>query len=840
MSGQDLHFFDICYLFNFGISLFVELILRIRMKSKGKSNMIKIRIPQDSVDPSPFNRVQMLINSFFKNKPSLCIERAVIFTDVFRETEGEPIIIRRAKAFKRYCLDKKIKIISGELIVGSAASKPRAAIFCPEHATGWLIEELDELPTRHQDPYEVTEEKKCMLRGSIFPYWKGKCTSDYWLKHIPAIVKEIAVKTGIIDVEIKTQSAPGEIAPYYEMLLRKGFNGIKKEAEQFLSKLDYSNPEHYPKINFYQASILCIEGIIKLAERYSERATKQMNVESNQSRKLELQQIAEICKWVSGNPPRTFWEALQLIWFAQIGCYIEGNGPSYSPGRVDQYLYPYYKTDLEKGSLTDEKALELIECLYVKFPEHTWFLSKNASMYFAGYQPYQGICVGGVTRNGKDATNELSYLFITAKMHVRLHSPSLSVRVHKQTPEKLLFKAAELSKTGTGFPAYHSDEVTIKMLLSTGALIEDARDYSLVGCVEPYVPGKMSKWTDGGHYNFASAIEFVLTNGKSLINGNKQIGLATGDPKIMSFDEIKDAVKQQLAYFIKHIATACHITERAHADLTPYPYISSLIENCLEKGKDITIGGALYTVGPAFIGTGIADLANSLSAIKKHVYEEKSISMGTLVKAITNNFEGFEDLRLKMLNQTPMYGNDDDQVDEFVREMTDHAYHEISKYNSFRGPKFISGLYPVASHVPHGLVVSALPYGRLATTPLADGCSPKGGTDKNGPTAVLKSVSKINHDTHVAGTLLNMRFDPSTVEGENGTKRIASLLRSFVDLNIYHIQFNSVSSDLLINAQNNPDEYRSLIIRVAGYSAYFVELCKEMQDDIIQRTVHKL
>lgn len=802
--------------------------------------MGKKRTPQEGVDSSPFPRVQKLTRRFFENKPSLCIERAVIYTDVFKETEGDPIIIRRAKAFKKYCLTKSITIMPEELIVGSAASKPRAAIFCPEHATGWLSEELDGLPTRHQDPYEVTEEQKSVLRDYVFPYWKGKCTSDHWLKQIPPIVREIAVKTGIIDVEIKTQSAPGEIAPYYEMLLHKGFNGIKAEAEQLMSELDYSDPEHYTKINFYQAAILCIEGIIKLACRYSELAIKLTNEESNPARKLELQQIAEICKWVSANPPRTFWEALQLLWFAQIGCYFEGNGPSYSPGRVDQYLYPYYKIDLGKGLLTEEEVLELIECLYVKFPENTWFLSKNASMYFAGYQPYQGICVGGVTRNGKDATNELSYLFITAKMHVRLHSPSLSVRVHKQSPEELLLKAAELSKIGTGFPAFHNDEVTIKMILSTGASIEDARDYSLVGCVEPYVPGKMSKWTDGGHYNFASAIELVLTNGKSLINDNKQLGLATGDPVKMSFDDIKDTVKQQLAYFIKHIAIACHITERIHAELTPYPYMSSLIENCFEKGKDITVGGALYTVGPAFIGTGIADLANSLSAIKKHVYEEKSISMNTLVEAITKNFEGYEDLRLKMFNQTPMYGNDDDSADEFVREMTDFAYHEISKYKSFRGPKFISGLYPVASHVPHGLVVSALPYGRLAKTPLADGCSPKGGTDKNGPTAVLKSVSKINHDTHVAGTLLNMRLDPSTVENEDGTRRIANLLRAFVDLNIYHIQFNLVTSDLLIEAQNNPDEYRSLIIRVAGYSAYFVELCREMQDDIIQRTVHKL
>ncbi len=794
---------------------------------------------QDSSVTS-FDRIKRLLDKYFQYRPSLCIERAITYTDVYKETEGKSAIIRRAMAFKRYCEEREINILDDELIVGGGASKPRAAIFCPEHASSWLEEEIDELATRHQDPYDVTEDQKKVLKEEIFPYWKDKTTSAHWLNRIPDEVKEIAVKTGIIDVEIKTQSAPGEIAPYDEMVLEKGFGRIKTEVENQKSKLDISNPKNYEKIMFYDAVLLCVEGIILLANRYGDHAEKLSSDEKDPNRKKELLEIARVCRNVPEKPAENFWEAIQSIWFVQIGCYMEGNGPSYSPGRVDQLLYKYYEKDISEKKATVEDILELIECMYLKFAEHTWFLSKNASMYFAGYQPYQNICVGGVTKAGEDATNELSYLFIKAKMEVRLHSPSLSVRVHKQSPEEFLIAVAKLSQIGTGFPAIHNDETTIKMMLLSGANIEDARNYCMVGCVEPYIPGKMSKWTDGGHYNFASAIEFALTNGVSIINDKRKLGVTTGNPENFTFDELVDAVKKQLAYFIKNIAIACHITERLHDELTPYPFISSIIDGCIEKGKDITKGGATYTIGAAFIGTGIADLSNSLAAVKKYVYDDKVISMRELVDAIYNNFEGYENIKTLIENNCPTYGNDIDYVDDFAREMTNFIYHEISKYDSYRGPKYISGLYPVASHVPHGLVVSALPYGRLAVTPLADGCSPKGGTDINGPTAVLKSVSKINHDSHIAGTLLNMRLDPAIAEGEDGARRIASLIRSFADLDIYHIQFNIISSETLLKAQKNPERYRSLIVRVAGYSAYFVELCKEMQDDIIQRTVHTM
>jgi formate C-acetyltransferase len=791
----------------------------------------------DRDSESRYARVNRLIGRFFEIRPRLCLERAIAYTKSYRETSGEPEVIRRAKAFKRACEEKSIRIPADELIVGSAASVARAAVFCPEHSSSWLEEELDLLAERRQDPYDVTEEQKAVLRNEIFPYWKDKDISRHWLSQIPPEVKEIAVKTGIIDIEIKTQSGPGEISPNVRRVLERGFVAVRKDAQEALGRLDPVLPGNFDGINFYKAVIIAIDGILALARRYAVLAAEMAEAERDPNRRAELERIAKNLGNSPANPARNFWEALQGFWILQIGCYIEANGPSYSPGRMDQIFYPYYRKDIDSGLLTDEAALELIECLYLKFAENTWFLSKNAAMYFAGYQPYQNVCVGGITRDGRDATNALSYHLITAKMEVRLHSPSLSVRVHKQSPYEFLRYAAHLSQIGTGFPAVHNDEVTIKMMLSNGASIEDARDYCLVGCVEPYIPGKMSKWTDGGHYNYGSAVEMALTNGVSIMNDHRELGVKTGDPTTMSFDEFKDAVKKQLAFCIRHIATACHICERLHARYTPYPYMSAMIDGCMESGKDITEGGAELTIGPAFIGTGIADLANSLSVIKEFVYEKRQIRMQDLIDAVKRNFEGYEDMRAMIESNGRFYGNDDDYADDLAREMTDFAFREITRYASYRGPHYISGLYPVASHVPHGEVVAALPYGRPAGTPLADGCSPKGGTDMKGPTAVLKSVSKINHDSHVAGTLLNMRLDPLTALGDDGNARIVSLLRTFIDLNIYHVQFNIISGDLLRKAQQSPEAHRSLIVRVAGYSAFFTELCKEMQDDIIQRTV---
>ena len=784
-----------------------------------------------------FPRIEKLLEKYWECSPEVDIERARIYTRSYKETEGEDVLYRRAKAFKAYCEQREIDIPDFQLIVGASARKPRGGVVDPVFHCGWLSEEVDTISTRKQDPYMISEEDKRELKEEIFPYWKGQTVSEHWIKQIPSYIRDLAVKTGIIDVEIKTQSAAGETAPYWEMLMTRGIASIKAEAQEIIESLDETDPEDFDKLIFMHASVMTLEGMETYIRRYGELAAE-MAEKAEGQRKEELKAIAAYCLHLSASEPSDFWQGLQFVYFILVGCLMEGNGPSYSPGRMDQYLYPLYNRDIESGKLTVQQALELIESFYVKAAETTWFLSENAVMYFAGYQPFHSLIVGGIDKRGRDATNELSYLFLTAKMDVKLHGPSVCARVHQQSPEDFIIHIAKLARLGTGFPAIYNDEVAIKMMLMSGGTMEEARNYQMVGCVEPFMGGKMAKWSDGGHYNFASAMEFVLTNGRSIMNDNKLLGVQTGDPEKMDFEEIKQAVKKQLEHMIKAISICANVNEKVCAELTPYPFISTLLDGTYRTGKDLTRGGVKYTIGPALIGTGIADLVNSLSAIKKHVFDDKTITMHELIEAIGHNFKGYEDMRLMLENTTPMYGNDIEEVDQMAGEMTDYAYDVISSCKSWRGPAFISGLYPVSSHVPHGLVVGALPYGRLAGKPLADGCSPDGGTDHDGPTAVLKSVSKVNHEVHTSGTLLNMRLDPTSVEGDMGLRRIAQIIRTFVDLNIYHIQFNVVSSEVLRNAQESPDEYKSLIVRVAGYSAYFTELCKEMQDDIIHRTIH--
>ena len=784
-----------------------------------------------------FPRIERLLARYWECTPEVDVERAKIYTESYKKTEGEDVLLRRAKAFKEYCEQREIHIPEDQLIIGDTARHPRGGVVDPIFHCGWLREEVDTISTRKQDPYRISEEDKKILKEEIFPYWEGKSVSEHWIKQIPPYVRELAVKTGIIDVEIKTQSAAGETAPYWEMLFEKGLGQIKQEAREAMEQLDESDPEDFAKMTFFQASLLTLEGMSAYMKRLGDLASE-LAVSADGERKKELVEIADNCYALMEKKPENFWQGLQFIYFILVGCLMEGNGPSYSPGRVDQYLYELYDRDIASGRLTVQKALELIEAFYIKTAETTWFLSENAVMYFAGYQPFHSLIVGGVSKHGKDVTNELSYLFLTAKMDAKLHGPSVCARVHQQSPEDFILHVAKLARLGTGFPAIYNDEVAVKMMLLSGGTMEEARNYQMVGCVEPFIGGKMAKWSDGGHYNFASAMEFVLNNGRSMMNDNRLLGLQTGNPEEMTFEEIKQAVKDQLEYMIKAISICANVNEKVCAELTPYPFVSTLLDGTYRTGKDLTAGGVKYTIGPALIGTGIADLVNSLSAIRKHVFEDETITMHELIKALESNFEGYEDMRLMLQNTTPMYGNDIEEVDELAGEMTDFAYDVISGCKSWRGPHFISGLYPVSSHVPHGLVVGALPYGRLAGKALADGCSPNGGTDHDGPTAVLKSVSKVNHEVHTSGTLLNMRLDPTSVEGDLGLKRISQIIRTFVDLNIYHIQFNVVSSEVLRCAQEKPEDYKSLIVRVAGYSAYFTELCREMQDDIIHRTIH--
>jgi formate C-acetyltransferase len=785
-------------------------------------------------------RIERLRQSYFQNVPTVCTCRARTYTEVYKETEGEPTVIRRGKAFKQYCEEKPIVIQDDELIVGSPGCRPRYVTLVPDYAWQWILDELDTFATRAQDPYLISEEQKRELREEIIPYWKGKSLYEYWLGHVPAETKKLMYRTNLGGAEFKLIRGMGHAAPGYgNVVFPKGFKGIEETARQTLSKLSYENPLDHEKIHFLEAVILCCQGMKILGERHAQEAQRLAAIEKERERKQELSEIAEICDWVPYNPPRTFHEAAQTCWFVQLGTKMTQASTSHGLGRFDQYMYPYYERDIKEGRLTKEKAQEIIECLWVKNAEIIPVTTMYQSRHFAGYVSSQNANAGGLTREGADATNELSYMCLQATADVRLNSPSLTVRVHKNTSDNFLIKAAEVIRLGGGMPQVHNDDVGIKMMLACGTTIEDAYDYDVRGCSEAQVQGKMWKYSDAGALNMGAALEWALNDGYSrVLPGKERWGLPTHDPrKFKTYEELEEAFKQQLAYLTRHECIANMIIEEAHAVVCPEPYVSSLFEGPVERGVDYLRGGCLYNVGPAPQFTGLADVSNSLAAIKKFVFDEKTLTMDELINALNSNFAGREDLRLRLFNRGPKYGRDDDYADEIVRKVADFCAEEPRKYISMRGCKFISGMYPVSANTPLGMAVGALPSGRKAGMPLADGISPQQGTDRS-PTEVVKSVTKFDMSRHLDGGMLNMKFNPSVLAGENGLKNFVSLIRSFLDRGGWHIQFNVIDATTLRDAQQHPGKYPTLMVRVAGYSAYFNDLCRETQDDIISRVEH--
>lgn len=782
-------------------------------------------------------RVNRLRNQYFTFTPSVDIDRAISYTNSYKETEAEALVVRRAKALKRVIEEKKIVILPDELIVGTRGSQPRAAEICPEISWMWVRDELDTISTRPQDPYSITEEQKRILREEVFPYWKGKSMQEYYLANLDEETKRIAYKTGIIFSDSKSLYGPGEINPGYgNIILKKGFRGIKERAEQKLKEMDYADISNFDKRKFWEAVIICCKAMKLLGQRYADKA-REMAEKENLKRKEELLRIAEMCEWVPWNSPRTFWEALQAIELTQIALWTEENCSSICPGRMDQYLYALYEKDLEEGKLTKAEAQELIECTWIKMAEMIFTIDADSAMYFAGYQPFQGVTVGGLKRDKQDATNELSYMMVQASMDIRLHAPSLNVRIHPQTPDDFLLKTCDLVSLGTGQPAIFFDPTALRILLRLGVKIEDAYDWCVAGCVEPNVPGKMSRWAEGNRYSYATAVEWALYDGMSHVL-QKRMGLSTGDPRsFKTYEDFKEAVKRQLAYLIRYSAIDTQTVEKAHQTRLPKPLMSCCVEDCVEDGVEIMHGGAHYNLGPGFETTGIADLADSMVAVKKLVFAEKLLTTDELITALQNNFEGYENIRQMLINKAPKYGNDIDEVDLIAAEMLDFAVEETEKYKGIKGSVFRDGLVPVIANVPHGKAIWALPSGRKAMQPLADGISPYMGYDHNGPTAVLKSVCKINHDKHFA-TLLNLKFSPEVLKDEKGKRNLANLLRTEMELGGYHVQFNVVSVEVLRDAQHHPEKYPDLLVRVAGYSARFVDLSKEMQDVIIARTEH--
>lgn len=781
-------------------------------------------------------RIRFMKDRVVHTVPEMDLENAHIMTESFKETCGEPLCIQKAKAFRRQCREKTIKIWDRELIVGCSGSKMRGGILCADTCWSILDDELDTINDRKYDPFKLREEDKKLFLEEIKPFWQGRSTYEAWLKQIPDDCRDLR-DTGQVYINRKAVRGFGETTAGYRQVIEEGIESICETIRKKKATLDPTVPGDIEKEDYLDALLISAEGICDLAERYAVEAERLAAEEADDERRRELLGIAQACHHVPRYPARSFYEALQSLYLYQICIFMEQNAASYNPGRMDQYLYPYYKADVEKGILTEERAQELLDCLWIKFSEPCLFQDAVTAEFAAGYPMFQNVCVGGVTTTGMDAVNDLSYLILQATMDVQLYQPSLSVRYSlAKNPNKFLRKVVELIRLGTGFPAFHNDDIGIRMLMNKGIPLREALDWNPCGCVETNLEGRLRQYTALADINLGGMIEFVMTNGVNRKSGRK-VSVETGDPKdFKTYEEFKEAVKEQLRYAIRAVVKGSHVIDNVCMDRV-VPALSLTFRECIENCSDYAWGGAKYNTGNGIILIGVADLINSMAAVKNLVYDEKKLTMAQLVEALDDDFRGHEFIQ-QLCKNAPKYGNDNDSVDEIIGEMYTFIADEIESYKSKFGT-MTPGILPVSGNTPFGLEVGALPYGRNAWKPLADGVSPNGGTDTQGPGAVLKSVSKIPHDRFVQGTLLNMKVEPEMLNSENGIQQMMALLKSMCSLGVFHVQFNVINRETLLAAQKNPKEYRGLLVRVAGYTAYFTELGKDVQDEIIGRTEQK-
>ncbi len=824
------------------------------------------------------DRITKLIDHLFATKPQIECERAVLLTESYKETEHLPMILRRSRAFRHILENIPIAIRPDELIVGSATKMPRSCQTFPEFSYEWLEEEFDTIETRAADPFIISNETKEKLKAAN-QYWKGKTSSDL----ATALMDErtlTAIEHNIFTPGNYFYNGIGHVTVKYSDVLSIGYRGIIERAKAELNKRNISDEDYTEKSAFLEAVIESCEAAITYAKRYAKLALEEAEKCTDKQRKLELLLIAQNCSTVPENGAKTFYEACQSFWFVQMLIQTESSGHSISPGRFDQYMYPYYKKDLDNGSLTPEFAQELIDCLWVKLNDLSKARDAASAAGFAGYSMFQNLIVGGQAAPGVDATNDLSFMCIEASRHTMLPQPSLSIRIWNGTPQDLMMKAAELTRTGIGLPAYYNDEVIIPALINRGLTIADATDYNIIGCVEPQKSGKTDGWHDAAFFNMCRPLELVFSRGK---DKGVQVGPKTKCiGEMNTFDEFYDAYKAQMNDMIDLMVNSDNAIDIAHAKRCPLPFLSSMVDDCIVRGKSVQEGGAVYNfTGPQ--GFGIANMADSLYAIKKLIFEEKKFTLVDLKEALNHNFgesipeqliqettvtivselakngkeindktiaDVIESVRKacnnadnskykhikELIDDVPKFGNDLAEVDEFARDVAYTYTKPLETYSNPRGGKYQAGLYPVSANVPLGAQTGATPDGRLAFTPVADGVSPSAGKDVCGPTAACNSVSKLDHFIASNGTLFNMKFHPSALKGQSGLESFCSLVRAYFDQKGSHIQFNVVDRATLIDAQKNPEKYKGLVVRVAGYSAMFTTLSKSLQDDIINRT----
>lgn len=763
------------------------------------------------------NRTQRLKDALFASPREISLERALLYTASHQQTEGEPVILRRAKA-TAYILDHvNIAIRDEELIAGNRTVKPRAGIMSPEMDPYWLLKELDQFSTRPQDRFDISDEDKQTYRDVLYPYWEKRSMKDFINSQMTDEVKA-AVGTQIFGVN-QTDKGQGHIIIDYPRLLNNGLGALVEQMREYCAR-DAQN-------TFYAAALILLEASQRHILRYAALAETLAIGCDDASRREELRKIAEISRHNAQHKPQTFWQACQLFWYMNVILQYESNASSLSIGRFDQYMLPFYQASLSQGE--DPAFLkEILESLWVKCNDVVLLRSTSSARYFAGFPTGYTALLGGLTESGRSAVNVLSFLCLDAYQSVQLPQPNLGVRVNELIDRPFLLKTAETIRLGTGIPQIFNDEVVVPAFLNRGVSLEDARDYAVVGCVELSIPGKTYGLHDIAMFNLLKVMEITMQENE----GNAAL----------SYEGLLDHIRAKINHYIALMVEGSNICDIGHRDWAPVPLLSSFISDCLESGKDITDGGARYNFS-GVQGIGIANLSDSLHALKGLVFEQQRLSFDELLAVLKANFatpEG-EKVRARLINRFEKYGNDIDDVDNISAELLRHYCKEVEKYRNPRGGQFTPGSYTVSAHVPLGAVVGATPDGRFAGEQLADGgLSPMLGQDMQGPTAVLKSVSKLDNYLLSNGTLLNVKFTPATLEGDAGLQKLADFLRAFTQLKLQHIQFNVVNAETLREAQQRPQDFAGLVVRVAGYSAFFVELSKEIQDDIIRRTAHQL
>ncbi|WP_146624020.1 glycyl radical protein [Enterococcus florum] len=780
-----------------------------------------------------FNRIEARKAALRSVQPEIDLENARILTQVFRETDGEAVVIQKAKAFRAQCREKTIEIFNDELIVGCPGSKLRGGLISVDTCWTILADELDTISQRENDPFQLREEDRALFLSEIQPYWQGRSVYEAWQKRIPPQTK-ILRDAGVIQIDKKVARGFGDVTAGYKQILREGLEGIKETINQKKRGLIMTDPGAFETNDYLNALLIAIEGLEILADRYAEEAIRLADQENDPKRKQELLMIANVCRHVPKYPAVSFHEALQAVYFYHMALFMEQNAQSYNPGRMDQYLYPYLQKDLAEERLTPDQAQELLDCLWIKFNETCIFQDAATAQFVAGYPMLQNVCVGGINQLGQDAVNELSYMIIQAAVEVQLFQPSLSIRYNlAKNPNRFLRKVVELMQLGMGFPAFHNDDIGIRMMMNKGVPLKEAYDWNPCGCVETNLEGRMKQYTSLADINLGSVCELTLTNGIDRASGQR-LTPETGDPRSFAdFEAFKEAVKQQLSYVIKVCVQGSHVIDEISLK-RPVPVLSLSHKECIERGLDYSQGGAKYNCGNGITSVGVADLINTLVAVQTLVYQEKAFTMDTLLMALAHDFEGYEDI-LELCQKAPKYGNADQRVHELTSEMFVFIADEIEQYHSKFG-KMTAGILPVTGNILSGLFVGALPSGRKAGTPLADGITPSVGTDLGGSSGILQSAAQIPHDRFVQGTLMNMKVDPELIQHEQGIAQLMVLLKSICTLGIFHVFIHIIDRDTLLRAQKYPEEYQGLLIRVAGYTAYFVELDKHVQDEIIGRT----